>query len=596
MRLTIKTRFILFGTLFVILPMICMAFFFIGLFRESILDRYQNEQSRILDSIVQNSIDERIELVEKILLRYSQDPRLQSGQRSPQGLVSIQKEWETLLTVLGWNSWIYSVLDKGEVISVPDIQGTGLQGQQETAAGITWSKAHWSPLLQEVVIAATIPINDHSGAKNGFLSLASSLKSYFTSFKHEAFKENARILALFPDSRVISFHRKPGEPVEYDDLYPWKELMNAPNKRQLISLQGENYYAFTIFIQRLNIQLISLFPSKNIQHEILPILEFIALIIALAALISLLGLHIMTKHINRTISGINSYMGKVSRGHLDIRHQVKGNDELTVLNNYLNAMVASLADTIQEKEKLLELRTTLLHIISHNASTPITILFNNSMELLEEEDDKKQELTELFLATKNLKSLLENTMLYLKMEEGLGAEQMQILDLSEQTRISCRMYEPIAREKRLSFTVHFQEEVYIRANYYLLRTILENLIDNAVKYSLPGGRIHITGQREGKRIRWEIIDSGPGFSDEDRENLYKKFTRLSARPSKGEPSSGLGLYLTRKLQERLGGEIRLEEQRKEEGAHFTLFFHAAHIETENKIAVPQESGSGRPPA
>ncbi len=108
------------------------------------------------------------------------------------------------------------------------------------------------------------------------------------------------------------------------------------------------------------------------------------------------------------------------------------------------------------------------------------------------------------------------------------------------------------------------------------RQIFENLIGNAVKFCPKGSCVEIqTGISEGSaagRLIVEICDNGPGFSPEDKSKMFKRYSRLSARPSGGEPSSGLGLYIAKVLLVEMGGEIDLTDQEK--GAGFRLSFRA----------------------
>jgi len=93
-----------------------------------------------------------------------------------------------------------------------------------------------------------------------------------------------------------------------------------------------------------------------------------------------------------------------------------------------------------------------------------------------------------------------------------------------------------------------------------LREIVENLVSNAVKYTPPGGAIRVITERVGARCRFIIADEGPGFTEDDRQKLFGKFQKLSARPTGGESSFGLGLAIVKMLVELHEGEIQLESE------------------------------------
>ena len=87
----------------------------------------------------------------------------------------------------------------------------------------------------------------------------------------------------------------------------------------------------------------------------------------------------------------------------------------------------------------------------------------------------------------------------------------------------------------------------MKSKEYRNTQILANLVSNAIKYAPPGGDVRLNAGVEGDTLFITISDSGPGFIPEDREVLYSKFRKLSAKPSGGERSTGLGLYIVKQL-------------------------------------------------
>lgn len=105
------------------------------------------------------------------------------------------------------------------------------------------------------------------------------------------------------------------------------------------------------------------------------------------------------------------------------------------------------------------------------------------------------------------------------------------------------------------------------------RQVLGNLLENAVKFCPRGSEIIIeTSPPANGAIRIAVSDNGPGFTDADRTQIFKKYSRLSATPSGGEPSTGLGLYIARSLAIEMGGNIILADTPPRGGAHFILEF------------------------
>ena len=100
--------------------------------------------------------------------------------------------------------------------------------------------------------------------------------------------------------------------------------------------------------------------------------------------------------------------------------------------------------------------------------------------------------------------------------------------------------------------------------------VMDNLISNAMKFSPRGLAIHVRAYTERPgALSLEVADQGPGISPADQEKMFKKFQRLSARPTGGENSTGLGLAITQALVHKLGGEIAVYSQ-VGDGARFVV--------------------------
>ena len=139
-------------------------------------------------------------------------------------------------------------------------------------------------------------------------------------------------------------------------------------------------------------------------------------------------------------------------------------------------------------------------------------------------------------------------------------------------------YEGAARSKNLALNAAFHHPSgVIQADPTALDQIFDNLISNAVKFSPPGKEVTVTVKRERQKVECHVCDQGPGFTDEDKSRMFHRYARLSARPTGGEPSTGLGLSITKKLVESMNGELTCQSAAGR-GATFVLRFpvHPAH--------------------
>jgi signal transduction histidine kinase len=97
------------------------------------------------------------------------------------------------------------------------------------------------------------------------------------------------------------------------------------------------------------------------------------------------------------------------------------------------------------------------------------------------------------------------------------------------------------------------------ADRKLLRQVLGNLISNAIKFSPPGSEVRIWAEAQDNAIRIHVSDQGPGILPEERGKLFTMFGKLSARPTGGETSTGLGLWIVKQLTELQGGRVGVDQ-------------------------------------
>lgn len=143
-------------------------------------------------------------------------------------------------------------------------------------------------------------------------------------------------------------------------------------------------------------------------------------------------------------------------------------------------------------------------------------------------------------------------------------------NLAEIATAAVAQYQEAARQKKIKIQTDFPTEIVIvHADVSALGQILDNLISNALKFSPPGKRIFVSIRATGKNIECVVRDEGPGFTAGDKALMFRRYGRLLARPTGGEPSTGLGLSIVRKLIQAMNGEISCESD-EGRGTTFTI--------------------------
>jgi signal transduction histidine kinase len=234
-----------------------------------------------------------------------------------------------------------------------------------------------------------------------------------------------------------------------------------------------------------------------------------------------------------------------------------------------------------KNEELLKAREeekALLKTIVHDMKSP----FNRMLGLIsvfKMETSKKggadpEEINKIFqmveTVAKEGSSLIEDLNALTFFDETLeGEDKFQEADLIPLLEDLILGHQGYATRKDigLQFECRVKKYPIITHRKSLIR-IIDNLLSNAIKFSPPGTTVTISVNLQHETFEILIKDEGPGFTPEDRVQLFAKFKKLSARPTSGESSTGLGLNIVKTLTEGLGGTIRLLDE--EGGAHFVL--------------------------
>ncbi len=213
-------------------------------------------------------------------------------------------------------------------------------------------------------------------------------------------------------------------------------------------------------------------------------------------------------------------------------------------------------------------KSEFLSIAAHDLKNPLGAV-QWIGELLRDNPSMEREHVETVLntlidTTKRMFGIVRNVLDVNALEEGkinLAGEPVNLLVIAADVIAHS---EARAREKgihlRLSKTLDTLNDALVAVNADILMQITENLVSNAVKYSPPKTEVvvHLTTTRDSAgaaRVRLEVRDQGPGLSAQDMQQLFGKFARLSAKPTGNEHSTGLGLFIVKKLVEALHGSV-----------------------------------------
>ncbi|MEW6161488.1 MAG: HAMP domain-containing sensor histidine kinase, partial [Verrucomicrobiota bacterium] len=215
-------------------------------------------------------------------------------------------------------------------------------------------------------------------------------------------------------------------------------------------------------------------------------------------------------------------------------------------------------------------------IVAHDLRNPLTAVQGFSELILEDPDLDRAKIEEIAqrisVTARRLTEMVQKLLDANAIERGELKLNLAPCELSELTLSVAESHRRRAQAKQQLLQVeNATAPIMALLDRNLAVQIFENLVSNAIKYSPPGKSIQVRLRREGENVRFEVQDEGPGLSAEDQKRLFGKFARLSAKPTGGENSTGLGLSIAKKMVEAMQGEIWCESE-PDHGATFVVQF------------------------
>ena len=259
---------------------------------------------------------------------------------------------------------------------------------------------------------------------------------------------------------------------------------------------------------------------------------------------------------------------------------IKINDDLLGLNQHLEKRVldrtCELENLNHELKDLSSSKDKFLSVISHDLRNPLTALLLASEELSRDIDnhvfDEIQPFAKIInRSSNNILQQLNELVAWAKMQKEKTTLYPEKIQLVAAVNQGFELLKDNAAQKNIVFKNKVADDIYIKADALMLRSILQNLVTNAIKFSHPGGLVKVVAQRIDKMVEVCIIDSGIGMDVDISENLFLKNNRQPVTGTNNEKGLGLGLILVKDFVTQNGGALRVESEiRKGTYIYFTI--------------------------
>ena len=251
----------------------------------------------------------------------------------------------------------------------------------------------------------------------------------------------------------------------------------------------------------------------------------------------------------RRIAELNRTTRQIMAGDLHRRATITGsNDEHDELAANINAM-------LDQIESLLDGMRHVGDGVAHDLRSPLTRLRNRLETLASAEHPSRQDLQDCAQQVDHVLDTFNALLRIARVESGAHRSAFATIDLSRIVADACELYHAAADERHLTLACDCSEFVEIFGDRELLAQALTNVLDNAIKYTPPGGTVSVKLERTTDVAKISVVDTGPGIPADDRDRVLQRFTRLDQ--SRSQPGNGLGLALVKAVAVQHHGKLTL---------------------------------------
>ena len=220
---------------------------------------------------------------------------------------------------------------------------------------------------------------------------------------------------------------------------------------------------------------------------------------------------------------------------------------------------------ITQLRQLNSMRRDFISNLSHELRTPVSVIMANSETLLDGALDNKKDAKVFAKAilhnSERLSSMVSDLIDLSRIEYGDLKLNIKDIDFNEFMESFLLSMKSVAKKKAIELIYNPDHNSLVNADIQALERIMNNLLDNAYKYSDEGTSVEVSTMDQGKMIKVMVADSGVGVSDEDQEHIFDRFYRTASARASDTKGSGLGLAIVKNLINSLNGEVGITTKR-----------------------------------
>ncbi len=292
----------------------------------------------------------------------------------------------------------------------------------------------------------------------------------------------------------------------------------------------------------------------------------IGLLLSFIGVVLFVFILIYSRHLTKPLKKISSTIAQVTEGTMEEKVSIHGYYEIEQISDSFNIM-------LEQLNKIEESRQEFVANVSHELKTPMTSIKVLADSLLMQESVPeplyREFLTDINEEIERENKIITDLLSLVKLDQKAGVMHIAQVSINDLLEIILKRLKPIAKKQNIEMIYESFRNVLAEVDEVKLSLALSNLIENAVKYNVPGGWVKVSLNSDHKYFYLRVADSGIGIPEEEQAHIFERFYRVDKTRARTTGGTGLGLAITREVVLMHKGTIKLFS-RENEGAMFTL--------------------------
>ncbi len=276
-------------------------------------------------------------------------------------------------------------------------------------------------------------------------------------------------------------------------------------------------------------------------------IESFIITLVFSLVIGLLVIWYLTKNLRVISEEVNHF----AEGDFSTRIQLNSKGELSKLASTINEMADTISKNIEQIRSVEKLRKELVANVSHDLRTPIAVVRGYVETLLMKEqnlseEEKAKYIHAILASTQKLEKLVSDLFELTRLESDQISLHKEVINFSELVNAQKQKFDLLAQQKKINFSVKANDCVYVVVDVAMMDRVLQNLIDNAIKYTPEQGNVAVKVELiEAEKVRFSVSDSGIGIADDQLAFVFDRYKKVDG--NENTSGQGLGLAIVKRV-------------------------------------------------